>query len=144
MGHIFMRNKQLIRQWKILVAIADGAIDLAADPIEAVRVMCGLTQKTAWRDLQGLRDAGFLTIEQDVLNGHLVWLHKTYQKPRMTKAPGLPVLVEKIKAVMPKTSSVRDIWSNCNRCNHVFARRENGDIDMREFMRHRKECQLPT
>ena len=35
------------------------------------------------------------------------------------------------------------LWEHCNRCDYAFRKKENGEVDGQDVIRHKQECQRP-
>jgi predicted DNA-binding transcriptional regulator YafY len=55
------RNAEVIRQWKILRTLEASR---TGEPVASLARQCGVTQRTIWRDVAALQDAGFPLIDE--------------------------------------------------------------------------------
>ena len=125
-----VRNAQLIRQWKILRALANGVLSVESH-CEMAEIF-DVDLKTIRRDLQGLAHAGFLKLEIRVRESKSPHKHKVIRLPDT-----MPNDVEALRSIMAEKVAYLDA-GRCNTCQYAFKMRGSGLIDMRDFRRHKQ------
>jgi predicted DNA-binding transcriptional regulator YafY len=63
------RNSEVIRQWTILRTLAGGR---QGETVIALAKLCGVTERTIWRDVVALQEAGFPLVDEK-LDGRTRW-----------------------------------------------------------------------
>lgn len=142
-----MRNTQLIRQWSLLIALAEGRVEtpLTLTGIATLSKMFDKCEKTIRRDLNGLAQAGFLlhTVLPPVRDTRYLPGHKPYISPLRSYAArdGLAALLQKIQARTDDTliAATQD-FMRCNKCLVPFTLRRSGKLDLPAMREHKQAC----
>ena len=134
-----MRNQQLIRQWKILRAIADGIFLSDQVNTQEVAAFFDVHEKTIQRDLVALRHAGFLVYGQTTVGKQVrQQYYQPKHKPRVVfrAALDLKPAADSIHKLLDDALAEVNLL-RCNQCPYVFKSMPSGRIDMRDFHRHK-------
>lgn len=126
-----MRNAQLIRQWKILIALSDSVVKTDVDELAS---LFGVCYKTISRDLGGLAKVGFLSTYRIPKANNKKRGRKTIYNFRNEST----AVVDGIRNMM--TSALRDYDARVCACGHKFRLSSTGKIDMKDYQRHIKGC----
>lgn len=136
-----MRNKQLIRQWKILKFIADDSINInnLNDRKILIKIF-DINMKTLLRDLDGLAQVEFIECIKKARGGRV-------KEGNQVKADKVKIKLF-TKQIEIKTKQIeiksKSNWLNnygiekCNHCSYLFKKKENGQIDLKDLVKHKK------
>ena len=131
-----MRNRQLIRQWKILQYLAKDDLDIDNISLHDLSTVLNVSSRTICRDFKCLYDAGFIPgyrLNEYLKEKKTNIVANLVEVPQQTKQA-----VQRIYEISNDAMKDEDLL-RCNRCKYKF-KLYKGEIDMKDFRAHKASC----
>lgn len=133
------RQRQLVRQWKILKYLAQRT-DKNVD-CQSVALMLDVHPRTIYRDIKSLFKAGFID------NVPVRWndpVELSQRQRALRESMYVPLveraIVAQIEGKIVSDKLKRVDLTRCNACEYPFKLNEHGVLDMKDFQKHKKKC----